>query len=341
MKKIFICASILLTIFLLTSCGSENVVDIETIKEKQAPINTIEEKQILDKTEIEVKKIENNKELIKHNDWNIYLYENWKQIDYLTTKAKKCSDEYCMSEIRYNIINSKRNYWIVHKYERAGECSQDTFYWYNFNGNSDVLTELYENWNCFLWLNTTLNWNQLELQIAYPEDVVKNVQNKWEIDESFIIEEWFNNIWNNWIKTIDVTKLLEEKKDIPNTLTGIYSHENLLKDWYKFNNLWSIKEYYKEVWTPPSEEFGRWFTTWKTIYVEWTKILDFEVNNWWGSNLIITNPKSAHQINLSEYNYPIQAIFTSWEWAKLIINDLDTIKLIDKTNGINKTIWKR
>lgn len=341
MKKILI----LIITLLLSSCWTNDNTDMKETIHWDWVTNTAQEIEIIENVKIEnITEISNNKELIKHKDWNIYLYENWTQIDYLTTKAKTCPEfsDGC-EENTYTIINSKWDYAVVEKISQHWECSSIYYYWYNLNGNSDVLTELYENKNCFLSLNSNLNWNKLEITPTYPEMIIENEDqySKWSILVSYLQEEWFVQNWSNWIKSINLSETLEEIKDIPNTLTGIYSHDTLIKNGYKLNNLWSIKEYYKEVWTPPSEEFGRWFTTWKTIYIEWNKVLDFEINNWWGSNLIVNNPKIVSQINLSEYNYPIQAIFSSWEWAKIIINDLDTIKIVNKSKWINKTIWKR
>lgn len=329
---------------LITSCSNEwNLwLDIDNdivVSNKEEKILNEKDKKINNIDIKNIKEISNKKELVKHDDWNIYLYDNWVEIDYLTTKAKKCVDDFCMSEITYDITNSKWTYWIVKKTKRAWECSEKTFYWYNFNWNAETLTELYKNWTCFLGLNSKLNWNILEVFVESPENITENPEYKWEVSISNVVEEWFKQSWINWIKKIDLNKKISIKA---NKLDEKYSNDSLINEWYKLNNLWNIKEYYKEEYQEPWLEY--WMmghSTRKTIYIQWDKVLDFEVNNWGWQNLKINNPNETNIIDLTPYNHPFQSIFNNSDWAKVVIIDLDTIKIVDKNNWINKIIWER
>lgn len=379
MKKLFIFTFIFSSIF-LASCSkkevNENITNsnswqvlIQTwieLKSQTWVENTTQtwiiQDEKIENTELTENKIQtqiskNNKELIKEKDWNIYLYESWIKKYELTTYASNCIDApECMSSINYDIIQSKWNYGIVYKKEQWWECSEKTFYWYDMNKNNDLLTELYKTWDCFLSLKWKVNWNNLEVYVEFPEYVVDNVENKWEISKGFLKKEWFSKVWNDWIKTINLKDKIKQETKIENVknietpkvevvkLDAKYSNENLIKNWYKLNNLWNIKEYYKEDLIPEKLDtdgvlINRWYSSWKTIYIEWNNVLDFEINSDWWQNLIINNPKTTEIVDLSQFWYPIQAIFW-WNLPQIIISDLNNIK-IKKEDLTSQTLWSR
>ena len=365
MKKIQISIFILLSI-LLTSCSNEWELwlDIKenTIKTEKQEINQeIADKINTENQEIdEIKQITNNKELVKHKDWNIYLYENWKQIDYLTSKAKKCgtNEIECINEVKYDIINSNWKYWIVEKNERFWECWEKTFYWINLNTNAVLLDKIYTNSICFLSLKANLNWWKLIISVEYPKYIVdRDVIDKWEIGAEDIKQDWFIKKWDNWVKEIEISdfvknKIIEEVKENNNNK---YSHNNLIKDWYKLNKLWSINEYYKKISydnNQPQNEW--WLVDYKTIYIKWDKVLEITANyreywwtSWFSPSISIsdwTNTKTFFWVDIWEWEYfsPIQPIFKIKQSSKLIVDtELNTIKIVNKNVWVNKTLWKR
>ena len=113
-----------------------------------------------------------------------------------------------------------------------------------------------------------------------------------------------------------------------------FSNSNLVKEWYKINNLWKIKEYYKTFILNENN----WYYRNQTIYKEWNKILSFGLTYSHWTELEISSP--IHKtIDLSDYGNVWQPIFWKYE-SKIIIIDLKTIKIINKKKGINKILWK-
>lgn len=316
---------------------------------------------------------QNNKKLEKHDDGNIYLYENWKQIEYLTTKAEKCIDRYgawendCMGYVNYEIVNAQWNYGVVHKHTQGWECGSDVFYGYNLNGNSSSLTELYEVWYCFLQLKSAFNWNTLEVYVEYPEYIVETPENKWEIEISFIKSEGFVQKWDTWVKTIDVAKLLPDIKEPQPQNTqkssswdAKYQHQNLVAQGFKVNKLGSITEYYKTESTfdgMTQEEIMNhnhpWFKYYSVIYVQGDAVLDMlyiVANDNSSIDLQINNPQSKtpyvvkSMYDYADYwespDYPLFPIF--WKThVKIIISDINTVKLVNTEKNLSQTLWKR
>lgn len=368
MKKLIGLLVIFILFFLLTSCWEKND-DINIINNEIDNHNSDNIKSnswILEENENTTKQeILNNKKLIMKNN-NVFLQEEWKDNIALTTRATGETFEDLKRWIwvkhwdktiySYKIIADEWNYWLVKREWYWWNYDNWEFYWIpenfyiiDFNENIDELTLIEtQNYLTDLDLTVRIKWDNIELIPSSDNNWINIVPdwNFWgrgDIEYSLLKENWFKQVWNEWIKYIKISDIIKEEKEVNNNikLDAKYSNDNLIKEWYKLNNLWSIKEYYKEVITPESIEYWKWFTTRKTIYIEWNKVLDFEVNNWWWQNLIIHNPEIKEVIDLSQYSYPIQAIFIKWDWSKIIISDLDTIKLIDKSNWINKVIWER
>lgn len=358
---------ILLIIFItsiLTSCWKnelwmniENITNINSWKNLQSEIKT-ENKEMIN-TGSENKELINtwsNEEKQKSiktikKDWfNLFLYENDKKIDSLTTywNINNFDDTPCDVDgkeyIYYNIIWQDKDFWLVLKHFYICWMDQwnESLFAINFN-NSDVKLTNIDNNSTRPYNFNEYSYNNWILTISIQSNEV--VEWEWDRFSVWSIElkdYWFINNWDKWVKTIDLKNIIkpeikkDEKVEIKKIeeakLDSKYSDANLRKNWYKFNDLWNIKEYYKEETTPESEEYWRWFTTRKTIYIEWSKVLDFEVNNLWWQNLIIKAPIST-EISIQEYWdwYEFQKIF----WWNIIITNINTIKIGDKI------IWER
>jgi hypothetical protein len=375
MKKIIVL--IIFSIFLNSCSNNEIWLDIKNniddrIEEEVKKNNNLEEKA---NTQIIEKKynIQKAKKLIMKNN-NIFVNEDWKKDIILTTKAtwyRECNwnnkwkliwayvpkNWWPSWLVSYNILNNEWKYWIVEKYFNSCEGIWfRTLYSINLNNNLSQDSELIDI-NAFdfeLSEFLKIDWNYIYIKIdANNVTNNKNIEERWMYFSWDIIKEWYKKQWNIWIKKFDLLKIIPDtlsnnhniKKKLNNNLikTWKYNHNNLIKKWYNLNKLSGINEYYKEVGTLPSMEYWKWFTTWKTIYIKWNKILDFEINNWWWQNLIVNNPKNISIIDLSKYNYPIQPIFNKNKSGSKIIVDseLNNIKLINKEKWIENTLWKK
>lgn len=351
MKNLIILTFIFSSIF-LASCWKEenieNTINTNSGQNIQSEIKSeTENKEITNTGTIQVEplKVEKKSRILAIENFNIVLKEDWKTINKLTTKAtgkKECNwdagDEW-KSFSTYKIIADNWIYWIIKKEETFCWAETSiTYFWIDLVNN----TELTEIEIRTFWAEAKLENNILKFIILSPEFIVENATDRWDIWVEDVKNEWFKKEWNDWVKIIDLKNIIkpeikkETKVEIQKTeeakLDSKYSDANLKKNWYKLNILWKIKEYYKEETTPESEEYGRWFTTRKTIYIEWSKVLDFEVNNLWWQNLIIKAPIST-EISIQEYWdwYEFQKIF----WWNIIITDINTIKIGDKI------IWSR
>lgn len=360
MKKIFILTFIFSIVF-LASCSTqeniENTTNTNSGKNLQSEIQTETESEEITNTgtiqEEPIKEVKKIKSIALEN-FNVVLKEDWKTINKLTTRAtgqKECKWDKEIEEFYvYTITNQNQNYWIVKReqYVCWAHYTWITYFWIDLENNTE-LTELPIWWE----IKTELENNILKLIILYPETIVDVVEDeRIETSKKDMISNWFIQKWNDWVKTIDLKNIIkpeikkEEKVEIKKVeepkLNSKYSDTNLKKNWYKLNNLWNIKEYYKEDLIPEKTDtdgmlISRWYSSWKTIYIEWNKVLDFEVNYDWWQNLIIWNDV----VDLTQFEWsPIQAIFW-WNGPKIIISDINTIKLVDKENGINKVIWNR
>lgn len=329
---------------------SEIQTEIENENEEIINTGTIQEEQ--------VKEVKKTKSIALEN-FNVVLKEDWKTINKLTTRAtgqKECDwdagDEWTKTIYNYKIIADNWNYGIVKREKEI--CWIPFLHKTYFSIDLENDTELTEILEMPYDVKEKVENNILKFIILEPQFIVEN---EADLDRSTILasdlkNDWFKKEWNDWVKTIDLKNIIkpeikkEEKVEIQKIeepkLDGKYSDENLKKNWYKLNNLWNIKEYYKEDLIPEKTDtdgmlISRWYSSWKTIYVEWNKVLDFEVNYDWWQSLIIWNDV----VDLTQFEWsPIQAIFW-WNGPKIIISDINTIKLVDKENGINKIIWSR
>ena len=355
MKKLLI--SIFL-FFVITSCWKNELwMNIEKNNENNTISWSVQTWSILEETNTwSIQESSNKKELIKEENWNIYLYENWIKIETLTTRATKCIDEYCNGSINYEIIQSKWNYWIVYKREQFWECGTTTFYWYDFSTNEELLTKIDELWFCFLDFIWKINWNNLDIYIETPEYVVNVPESKWEISKIDAIVAWFIEKWNDWVKTFDLKDIIkpeikkEEKIETPK-VDNKYSNDNLIKNWYKLNNIWNIKEYSK-ISKRDNNQWNWWLVyMYNTIYIQWDKILeiigsDSDTTSWFMASITIYDWKNTKIINEDEiwkfeYWFPIQAIFNENGPKILIYEWLNKVNIVDKSQWLSKTIWER
>lgn len=358
MKKILILSLILFSIF-LTSCWNEQ--NIQNNNNTETEIQEIVKENKESEIVIEEKKV-NKKILIMKNN-NVFLNEEWKEDIVLTTKAsgqKECKwnkdrEEYSI----YKIIQNNWKYWIVMKehYICWAHFTWITYFWIDLNSNSEELEPIYED----IWMFSKIQDNMFYVSIDNI-DVSDSEEwmERWIELKSDIINKWFKKEWNLWIKKIDLSKLLPNKKEsktINNNLIDSwkYSHTSLINDWYKLNKLEAINEYYKKIFHDEETEIDkywdeitllRWYTELNTIYIEWNKILDFSIEqNWWLS-LYIKGENKIFSEDLTKYIsqtswYPIQPIFQKEAKVKVVIDDLDTIKVVDKNNWIDEILWKR
>lgn len=343
----------------ITNTGSENkeLINTWSNEEKQKSIKTIKK------------------------DWfNLFLYENDKKIDSLTTHWNiknfdntPCDDDDDKEYIYYNIIWQDKDFWLVlkHFYKCWTDQWNESLFAINFN-NSDVKLTNIDNNSTRTYNFNEYSYNNWILTISIQSNEVVEWEwdrfNVWSIE---LKDYWFINNWDKWVKTINLKNIIkpeikkeekvEAKKIDEPKLDSKYSDANLRKNWYKFNNLWNIKEYYKAIITDNKQENSPWsLIEYNTIYIKWNKILEIVWNNyyeWWTSwfepTLKIFDWKENINIsNLYDYDlFPIQPIFHknyankifNREYpSKLIVDwDLNTIKIVDKENGINKTIWSR
>lgn len=373
MKKVYI----ILLLFFLVSCWNDKKLwlDIELNNQNVQTWNIIqtwtENKEIIKsqswtliesqtwtiKENEEKNKIVIKRKLIKKNN-NIFINEEWKDDITLTTKATwktECNlvnDEWTIYE--YTIVIDNWDYWIVKRYEK--HCWADwwntTYFWISLSSNATDLVKIYDAPE-FSELNIVINWNNLYLTILSPDtvDLEKDLV-RWTILSTDLKKDWFNKEWKNWVKIIDLIKLLKSNKKEEVKVNDKYSNDFLIKKGYKLNQLGDIKEYYKieksDNWQPQNEGG---LVSYKTIYIKGNKILDITWNDreWWAtswfiSTITVFDWKNSYSISEDEYDYtvPVQPIFKIKNSSKLIVdNNLNTVKMVNKEQWINKVLWTR
>jgi len=360
MKKLLI--SIFL-FFLITSCWKNELwMNIEKNNENKTISWSVQTWSILEETNTwSIQESSNKKELIKEKDGNIYLFENWIKVETLTTKSTgqtECkieNDEFYV----YTITNQNKNYWIVKReqYVCWAHYTWITYFWIDLQNNTE-LTELPIWWE----IKTELEDNTIKITILYPETVVDKVEDaRMEISKTDIISDWFIQKWNDWVKTIDLRDIIkpeikkeektENNKVETSKIDNKYSHDNLIKNWYKLNNLWNIKEYYKFNKEDNYQSNGWDISKYNTVYIQWDKILeiigsDSDTTTWFMSDITIfdwNKTKVIDEVEIwkFEYWFPIQPIFKKNNPKITIYEWLNKISIIDKEQWINKTIWER
>lgn len=360
MKKIIIIVSFFI---LLSSCYKEEIKQ----NENKTISWSIQTWSILEETNTwSIQESSNKKELIKEKDGNIYLYENWIKIETLTTRATgktECkieNDEFYV----YTITNQNSNYWIVKReqYVCWAHYTWITYFWIDLVNNTE-LTELPIWWE----VKTELENNTIKITILSPETIVDKVEDaRIETSKEDMISEWFIQKWNDWVKIINLkdiikaeikkeekveTSKIEIKKVETPKIDNKYSNDNLIKNWYKLNNIWNIKEYYK-ISKEDNNQWNWWLVyMYNTIYIQWDKILeiigsDSDTTSWFMASITIYDWKNTKIINEDEiwkfeYWFPIQAIFNENGPKILIYEWLNKVNIVDKSQWLSKTIWER
>ena len=348
------------------------------VNNKVIDIKDDELKKIENNKEKTIQQFSNTKTLII-KDNNVFIKEEWKDNIVLTTRAtwqKECNWNRKDSSITwvwwwketfysYNILQNSWKYWIVEKFSHrcwiwwicAGPWVN--YYIIDLDTNSDELTKLpddllFSGFHCIVDnYNIKTIWDELYIQFDKPNELI------W-LDSGISFDDIKNNNFQKeeklWSKKLNLNIFLWKKQIIKTNNNVIntwkYTHNNLINNWYKLNILWSINEYYKVISHDEVSEkdkdgipmlISRWYTENNTIYIEWSKILDFSTHLSWWNWLTINYPKKEWNefFEISEYSFrACQPIF--WcKKEKIIINDLNTINFINLNKWINKNIWKR
>lgn len=317
-------------------------------------------------------------------NFNVVLKKNWTTIDKLTTKAtwnKECDydsteDQY---QYKYTILNDNWKYWIVERetYKCWTDYPEKTIFWIDLL-NWNELSEIYSPWFTIL-VKTDLNENLLNISIDIDVVETESEEMAYAISKPTLQKKWYKQIWQNWIKTINLTDFFNNKisqKDIVNeniiestnnTSTNNWTSKkfqesDLLKNWYKLNNLWEIKEYYKATISDNNQPQNEGWTLifYDTIYIKWTKYLQITWNNyyeWWTSGFeptIYVNDgiNNTKLVKIYDYDlFPIQPIFNkdyankifdkTYPFKLTVDSNLDKISVVDKSKNINDVLWNR
>jgi len=321
--------------------NKNNAVNTETIQIEEE-LETKEEAR-WEEQELEEKRI-HAKEIKKHSNGNLHLYENDVEIDYLTSRAKICPEwEFCDSEIRYDILEGNETYWIVKKVEKKWECSETTFYGIDFFTDERILTEIASEGLCFQSYEGSISEDNFIISLEYPESVVSQVIDKWDISQSSVEAQGFEKQWDNWIKILNLQDIFPSVDVSENIVSD---HEILVARGFKVNNLWDVTEYYKKDGT------GKWGTTYSTIYRKGDKEINLSVfykyaiwettisDGEWNSTTL--NHDAEIELSGLELYWSIQPIFKEeWFSGKYIVDEsLDSIRLVNTQKNINEVIWK-
>lgn len=362
MKKYLIIPILLL---LLSSCWSNDSDNI--INTSSWNIQQEEHKEIIDQNEkqqVEETKLQNHKKLIMKNN-NVFLSEDWKEDIVLTTRAKWLDCERDMlwdvKIYSYEILKDSWDYWIVKR--RAELCWAYAWYSYyliDLNSNSDELTlledDLYKNDEYDY--NIDLQWDILKFSIIsfdnYFCDTLEDCS-RWTPYVWYLKDDWFFKEWNNWVKSFNLKDILwNNDTQIQNKYNSKYSHDTLIKQWYKLNKIWNISEYYKYTKEDNLQWNWWWVDNYKTVYIEWDKILEInwmnsDTTSWFMATIIISDWENSEMIDENEFwksdywkaIFPTQPIFKQNQPKILIYEGLNEVKIVDKDLWINETIWKR
>lgn len=168
-----------------------------------------------------------------------------------------------------------------------------------------------------LWLESTSSIEKEEIvDNSIEDDINKSESNI----NTIVIED--NNI--------------KEKEEIVSSLdviepvnVEVINEDYFINNNFSLNSLWTIKEYYLKDWNE-----------YKTAYIEWNNILYFSINKSSNWNYLKINYPIILDVDQNLWN-SIQPIFKENVDWKVIIIDLNTIKVINTTEWFNKVIWSR
>lgn len=354
-----------------------------------------EVKKVEDKKEENIK---NNRKLILKNKWNVYLLETWKEDIVLTTRAKwykDCLESNLEGFYEYKILVAEWKYWLVGRiFDTCESFWPKNLYWINLNNSVNDKTALidisdnFDNINSRNNLSVILNeyeWSFEKWSFKVNWDKLYITRDKKTLlpkrtDEALYIasfddlkKDWFIDKWDYFEKVFDLQKMLPDKKEEivenenkkvleikenKNNIPNEYKPENLLKNWYKVNNLWETKEYYKkEEKNTGSKDSPSWNTTYKTIYIKWNKFLYIESIIYWGNlrwaGWSITIKDKNWSKTIEEYDEILSSLWIefSWEiavqsifkrqWTPKIFVNWDLTAITIKTDDWNKqVIWR-
>ena len=147
------------------------------------------------------------------------------------------------------------------------------------------------------------------------DNLDNTISDNSNIEKNTIVEETLVNVENN--KVIEVVN------------KTIVNEDYFINNDYLLNNLWAIKEYYKVSWNK-----------YNTAYIEGNNILYFSIEETVDGNYLSVKYPESIDVNTNLWNV-YQPIFRKNADWKVIIIDLNTIKVINNTNWLNKVIWKK
>lgn len=301
---------------------------------------------------------------------------------------------------KYEILISEWKYWLVGRtFEQCELPWIKSLYWINLDNPindktvltdiSDKFSKIHFDWDTLNEIDMILNpyeyfnnWrfkvnkNNLHISIDKKTILLEETDGPWyRTSVEDVKKFWFIDKWTYFEKILDLQKVLPDIKETENNITSDkkiknnvsskipdkFKPENLIKQWYKVNNLWETKEYYKkdeksnwkidDIW---------WSVSHKTVYIRWDKYLYIEsITHWWhlwGAWWTITIENKDWEKYFNE-NDEVFSVFEEWEiknWelavqtifkrkdsSKLFVNsDLTRVTMVSLDWKINKVIWK-
>jgi hypothetical protein len=261
---------------------------------------------------------------------NVFLYEDGKKIDFLTKpwnidfwNVAGCDTD--KEKIAYKILQASGKFGIVQKVRNScGWSMKKTYYAIRLDGNTDTLTEAYSE-------DYTTNENvKIEgdtLVIKNSDDVVEN-ENQEEmgsIAKSTLIKNWYKQQWKEWVKIIDlntVSSLTAANTPIAPT-PQIQTQPTSLNGTYLYK--WSSEEYSIIVKNATEKSFQ--------VKMEASNsdnkvgmadgVFNKQSDGTWfmklsgdGTSDSPDCQKSSIRLKISNDNFTIQSVDTSWEcWS--------------------------
>lgn len=195
--------------------SGSSISSIETTDNETDVNNTeINDDLSINKIEtVEVEAITNNKKLIMKN-YNVFVQEEGKEDIVLTTKAswqKECrSDNWYEPFITYEIMQDSWKFWLIEK--TLNSCAWRviiTHFTINLNNNlnkDSVVTEIKERTYWEYLDEIKVEDEKLVLKIR-SDIIVDEIEERYQISKNEIINSWFIQKWDFWIKYIDLNSI--------------------------------------------------------------------------------------------------------------------------------------
>lgn len=248
---------------------------------------------------------------IKKEWFNLFLYENDKKIDSLTTywnsiDADSMSNKCWIDNtkyVSYKILWQDKNFWIVLK--NSYICWMDQWieevYAMNFNNSKNELTNINDiitrpiNFNEFEYSNGIITIN------IQSSNVVEWEWSRFEIWNQELKTFWFINNWPKWTKKLTLENLLPKVEDVVKQepiksvekiqskiipKVGTYKHQEEWRN-YTIITISNLKDNsfdfkYMMNWEAEIEDNDKsfwWFWTWKKDWNNWKLYINIEEVN--------------------------------------------------------------